>query len=107
MTKLPPAGCCPPNATISISPAEGAGTRSGNTSANAEMIEPAMRLMVEVRAFTGAGSRGLTRLPSGKCNEIGRKQPALVGIAGSVSARIAKHAAASEPDGTQFIGPRT
>ena len=71
------------------------------------MIEPVIRLIVEVRAFTGAGSRGLTRLPSGRCNEIGRKQPALVGIAGSVSARIAKHAAASEPDGTQFIGPRT
>src|SRR3712207_7172637 len=46
--------------------------------------------------------RSLTRLPSGRCSEIGRKQPALVGIAGSVSARIAKQAAASEPEGTQF-----
>ena len=81
--------------------------RSGRTAARAEMIEPVIRLIVEVRAFTGAGSRGLTRLPSGKCNEIGRKHPAFVGIAGSVSARIAKHAAASDPDGTQFIGPRT
>src|SRR5207344_380102 len=81
VTKFPPEGCRPPNATINISPAEGAGTRSGKTSAKAEMIDPVIRLIVEVRALTGAGSRGLTRLPSGKCNEIGRKHPALVGIA--------------------------
>ena len=71
------------------------------------MMHPVMRLMVDVRALTGAGSTGLTRLPSGRCNEIGRKQPALVGIAGSVRARMAKQAAAKDPDGTQFIGPRT
>src|SRR6185437_4186116 len=107
VTKFPPPGSRPPNATSAISPAEGAGTRSGITSARAEMIDPVIRLIVEVRAFTGAGSVGLTRLPSGRCSDIGRKHPALVGIAGSVSARIAKHAAANEPDGTQFNGPRT
>jgi len=31
----------------------------------------------------------------------------MVGISGSVSARTAQHAAASEPEGTQFIGPFT
>src|SRR6185437_15855217 len=100
-----PFGRLPPNATIAISPAEGAGTRSGSASAKAAMMHPAMRLIVEVRALTGAGSSGLTRLPFGRCMEIERKQPALVGIAGSVRARMAKQAAAREPDGTQFIGP--
>ena len=36
---------------------------------------------------------------------IGRKQPPLVGIVGSVRARTAQHAAASDPDGTQLSGP--
>src|ERR1700721_4197622 len=70
-------------------------------------MQPAMRLIVEVRALTGAGACGLTIVPGGKLRLIGRKQPPLVGISGSVSARTAQHAAASEPDGTQFICPLT
>ena len=66
-----------------------------------------MRLIVEVRALTGAGSRGLTMRALRQVEADRRKQPALVGIVGSVSARTAQQAAASEPDGTQFIGPRT
>ena len=46
-------------------------------------------------------------LPRGSTSRIGRKQPPLVGMVGSVSTRIAKQAAASEPDGTQLNGPRT
>ena len=44
-------------------------------------------------------------MPLGRRSLIGRKQPPLVGMVGSVSARTAKHAAASEPDGTQLSGP--
>ena len=70
-------------------------------------MQPVMRLMVEVRALTAAGSCGLTIVPLGRRSVIGRKQPPLVGMVGSVSARTAKHAAASEPDGTQLSGPFT
>ena len=45
--------------------------------------------IVAVRALTGAGSRGLTRLPSGRVRVMGRKQPPLPGIEGSVTARTA------------------
>ena len=71
------------------------------------MIVPAMRLMVEVRELTGAGSRGLTRLPSGRRSSIGRKQPPLIGIDGSDIASTAKYAPAQAPEGTQLKGPRT
>jgi len=66
-----------------------------------------MRLIVEVRALTGAGSSGLTMVPLGRRSFTGRKHPPLVGMRGSVRARTAKHAAAREPDGTQLSGPRT
>src|SRR5258706_409532 len=75
--------------------------------ARAPSLPPAMRLIVDVRALTGAGASGLTIVPGGSFRLIGRKQPPLVGMSGSVSARTAQHAAASEPDGTQFIGPLT
>src|SRR4029077_15980885 len=88
-------------------PAEAAGTLLGSTGAKAPIIQVVIRLMVEVRAFTGAGSSGLTIEPLGKRNATGRKHPPLVGMRGSVSARTAKHAAASEPEGTQLSGPRT
>ena len=75
--------------------------------ASADSMAPQMRLIVAVRALTGAGERGLTRLPAGSSSEIGRKQPPLLGIDGSVTARTAKQAAARLPDGTQLTGPRT
>src|SRR4029077_8405273 len=74
---------------------------------SAPTMQPAMRLIVEVRALTGAGAAGLTIVPGGRFRLIGRKHPPLVGISGSVSARTAQQAAASDPDGTQFIGPLT
>ncbi len=70
-------------------------------------MQPAMRLMVAVRALTGAGSAGLTSDPSGRCRLTGRKQPPLVGMRGSVTARTAKYSAAWEPEGTQLNGPLT
>src|SRR3984957_20535208 len=70
-------------------------------------MQPAMRLIVEGRALTGAGASGLTMVPCGSLSRIGREEPPLVGISGSVSARTAQHASASDPDGTQFIGPLT
>ena len=91
----------------SSSPADAAGTRSGRIWASAPIMQPVMRLMVEVRALTAAGSCGLTIVPLGRRSLIGRKQPPLVGMVGSVRARTAKHAAASEPDGTQLSGPFT
>src|SRR3954469_2859706 len=106
-TYRPPLRPYPPKASTSNSPAEAAGALSDMTCASAPTMTPAMRLIVEVRALTGAGSSGLTRLPGGRCSEIGRKQPPLVGIFGSVRARTAQHAAASDPDGTQLNGPRT
>ena len=54
------------------------------------MIDPAMRLMVEVREFTGAGSRGFTMLPSGRRSAMGLKHPPLMGIAESAMASTAK-----------------
>ena len=71
------------------------------------MIEVVIRLIVEVREQTGAGSTGLTMLPLGRMTSIGRKQPPLEGIEGSVSTRMAKQAAASAPEGTTLKGPRT
>ena len=106
MTKGAPSRRRPPKAITRSSPAEGAGTRSGSTVASAESMQPVIRLIVAERAFTGAGERGLTRLPSGKVRLIGRKQPPLFGIDGSVTALTAKQAAARLPDGTQFTGPR-
>ena len=79
-TKREPSRRLPPNASTSNSPAEAAGAFPGRTGASAPTITPAMRLIVEVRALTGAGSSGLTRLPGGRRSEIGRKQPPLVGI---------------------------
>ena len=55
----------------------------------APTITLAIRFSVAVREFTGAGSNGLTRLPSGRLRDTGRKQPPLVGMDGSVSARTA------------------
>src|SRR5436305_14990638 len=89
------------------SPEFGAGTRSGATSASAISMVLVMRLIVAVRAFTGAGSRGLTIKPAGSVSVIGRKQPPLLGMAGLVTARTAKQAAARLPEGTQLIGPFT
>src|SRR3954467_3076509 len=63
--------------------------------------------MVALRAFTGAGSIGLTTLPNGRSRLIGLKQPAFVGMFGSVTARMAKKAGAREPDGTALNGPVT
>src|SRR5581483_12342765 len=84
-----------------------AGTRSGTTCARAPSRQLAISLMVTARQPTGAGARGLTTLPSGSTSETGRKQPPLVGIDASVSARTAKYAAACAPDGTQLNGPLT
>src|SRR5215468_1360248 len=89
------------------SPAEAAGTFVGSTGAKAPIMQVVIRLMVEVRAFTGAGSSGLTIDPLGSRRVSGRKHPPFVGMRGSVSARTAKQAAASEPEGTQLRGPRT
>ena len=66
-----------------------------------------MRLMVAVRELTGAGSLGLTIEPSGSFSVIGRKQPPLVVMLGSVMARRAKQLAARLPEGTTLKGPRT
>src|SRR5690242_18474840 len=98
ITKGRPVSRKPPNITASISPDESAGTFAGMTGRNAPRMHPAMRLIVAVRAFTAAGDFGLTIDPSGRFSEIGRKQPALVGMLGSVTARIAKQAAARAPD---------
>src|SRR5918993_275530 len=106
VTKAAPSRRRPPKAITRSSPAEGTGTRSGSTVASAESMQPVIRLIVAERAFTGAGERGLTRLPSGKVRLIGRKQPPLFGIDGSVTALTAKQAAARLPDGTQLTGPR-
>src|ERR1700722_4956847 len=86
-----------------------AGTRSGAAWRRAPRIQQVMRLMVEVRQPVGAGSRGLTRVPSGRLKSSGRKQPPLLGMrpSGSVTARRAKQAAAYGPDGMQLNGPRT
>ena len=54
------------------------------------MIVPAIRLMVEVRELTGAGSRGLTRVPSGSTSSMGRKHPPLMGTDESAIASTAK-----------------
>ena len=43
--------------------ADAAGTRSGRIWRSAPIMQPVMRLMVEVRALTGAGSCGLTTCP--------------------------------------------
>src|SRR4029450_13381091 len=67
------------------SPADAAGTRSGRIWASAPIMQPVMRLMVEVRALTAAGSCGLTIVPLGRRNVIGRKQPPLVGMVGGVA----------------------
>ena len=64
------------------SPADAAGTFSGMTCASAPTIEPAIRLIVEVRALTDAGSSGLTKVPFGRRSLTGRKQPPFVGIVG-------------------------
>ena len=45
----------PPKAMTSSSPADAAGTRSGRTWASAPIMQPVMRLMVEVRALTARG----------------------------------------------------
>ena len=102
-----PAAFRPPKATINICPADGAGTLPGKTSASAARIGAG-------DALDGGGARihrrrlaRVDQLPFGRCMVIGRKHPALVGIFGSVIARTAKQAAASEPEGTQFNGPRT
>ena len=50
-------------------------------------MQPVMRLMVAVRALTGAGSAGLTMLPLGSSSVIGRKQPAVDPDAGRGSGR--------------------
>src|SRR6185312_14131098 len=94
---------------MTISLPESAGTRSGAAWRNAPRIAVVMRLIVEVRHPVGAGSRGLTRLPSGRWNANGRKQPPLLGMrpSGSVTERTAKHAAAYGPDAMQLNGPRT
>ncbi len=84
-----PSARLPPNASITDKPADAAGTRSGAASANALTSAPQIRLMVAVRALTAAGARGLTSEPSGRCSVTGRKQPALVGMVASVSARTA------------------
>ncbi len=73
-----------PKAMTRSSPADAAGTRSGRIWASAPIMQPVMRLMVEVRALTAAGSCGLTIVPLGRRNLMGRKQPPLVGMVGSV-----------------------
>src|SRR5579872_3486449 len=94
---------------MTISLPESAGTRSGAAWRSAPRMHVVMRLIVDVRQPVGAGSRGLTRLPSGRWNEIGRKHPPLFGTrpSGSVTARKAKQAAAYGPDAMQLNGPRT
>ena len=82
--------CEPPKARVRSSPAASAGTRSGSASLKAPRMQPVMRLIVAVREPTGAGSHGFTSVPSGRWSDTGRKQPALVGIVGSVRARTAK-----------------
>ena len=70
-------------------------------------MQPVMRLIVEVRALTGAGS---SRVDDGALRQAQADRPEAAAIGrnvGSVRARTAKHAAASEPDGTQLSGPRT
>ena len=64
-----------------------------------------MRLMVAVRELTGAGSLGLTIEPSGSFSVIGRKQPPLVVMLGSVMARRAKQLAARLPGGHDVERP--
>ena len=66
--------------------AASAGARSGKNCPNALVIQPATLFIVEVRAFTGAGSSGLTILLGGSINFMGLKHPPLVGILGSVIA---------------------
>ena len=105
VTKDLPSGRRPPNAITSNSQPESAGTLSGIASLNALRMHPVIRLIVAVREPTGAGATGFTSDPLGRCSVTGRKQPALVGIVGSVSARTAKYAAAWDPDGTQLNGP--
>jgi hypothetical protein len=88
MNRLPSART-PPKASITDSPADGAGTRSGTASENALTIAPQIRLIVAVRALTAAGAEGLTSEPSGRCSVTGLKQPPFVGMRSSVSARTA------------------
>ena len=78
MTKGAPSRRRPPKAITRSSPAEGAGTRSGSTVASAESMQPVIRLIVAERAFTGAGERGLTRLPSGKVRRDRTEAAAIV-----------------------------
>ncbi len=75
--------------STSSSLALSAGTLSGSAFLSAPTITLAIRFSVAVREFTGAGSTGLTRLPSGRLRVTGRKQPPLVGMDGSVRARTA------------------
>ena len=65
-----------------------AGMRSGSARTSAPRMVSAMRLTVAVRQLTGAGGRGLTRLPGGSTTSTARKQPALFGTVGS---EIAPH----------------
>ena len=70
-------------------------------------MQPVIRLIVDVLAFTGAGSFGLTIEPLGRIKFNGRKQPPFVGMSDPVKTRSAKQAAERDPDGTQLNGPLT
>src|SRR3546814_14620436 len=61
--------------------------------------------LVPVRAFTAAGQRGLTTLPSGSTRSSGARQPALFGASGA-SERMKYSAADSTAAGAALTGPR-
>jgi len=95
----------PGDARISDIPQSGAGMVPGAAFASAPMMTLVTSLHAAIRALTGAGARGDSSEPSGRCSVSGARRPALVGVAGSEMPLNTKNAAANVPavDGTRHL----
>ena len=78
-----PTSSSPPSDITTATPACAAVVTAAASRPQAESSALAASFTVAVRAFTAAGQRGLTTLPSGSTKVSGARQPPLLGACGA------------------------